>query len=75
MEAKWLGVIPKKCDCCGRAITDKFVDGRTKLGPWSLMCLDCHDKIGVGLGLGKGQLYALGDQGWDLVKAEKKANS
>lgn len=35
------------------------VDGRTVYGPWANMCLECHDRIGVGLGTGKGQRLVL----------------
>lgn len=31
-------------------------DGKTKMGPWASMCEPCFEEVGVGLGLGKGQL-------------------
>lgn len=35
-------------------------DGRTKMGPWAYMCVECWTKHGVGrLGLGYGQKLAL----------------
>ena len=45
------------CDFgCGNEA--KF-DGRTVMGPWAYMCLDCWPKYGVGrLGLGYGQKHA-----------------
>jgi hypothetical protein len=46
-----------KCDICGNAITDTCIDGRTKTGQWGLLCPGCHRRNGVGLGIGKGQLY------------------
>lgn len=30
-------------------------DGRTKMGPWAMMCEEHFKVFGVGLGLGKGQ--------------------
>ena len=40
------------CDFCGAAA---HYDGKTKIGPWANMCENCFKKLGVGLGLGKGQ--------------------
>lgn len=64
---KWISPPPTKCDICGtpRGAAD-FVDGRTKVGPWAIMCLKCHGTEGVGLGLGKGQKY----NGFTLEKVE-----
>lgn len=45
------------CDMCGKTLTDWFVDGKTRFGPWANMCKPCHEKYGVGLGTGRGQLY------------------
>ena len=58
-KLKWYGVLPKKCEICGKPLRGYFVDGRTKMGPWATMCTNCHDKHGVGLGLGKGQKYSM----------------
>lgn len=55
----WHSVMPKNCDMCHKPITNKFIDGRTSLGPWAIMCSMCHDRYGVGLGLGKGQEYLI----------------
>jgi hypothetical protein len=47
-----------KCDICGIDITKMpFVDGKTIMGPWGLLCESCHETHGVGLGTGKGQSY------------------
>ena len=62
------GSPPKTCDVCGEAIDEQFVDGKTKMGPWGILCLDCHVDVGVGLGTGKGQRYRLMDGRW--VKIE-----
>ena len=62
----WLGSKPEECDCCSKAIVDKFVDGKTRLnnGACGILCPDCHTKYGCGLGLGKGQEYSKEDIGW-----------
>lgn len=58
MKKRWVGKIPLKCDICGGPIYEGFVDGRIQdAGCWANMCLQCHRRYGVGLGLGKGQKY------------------
>lgn len=54
---------PTNCDICGTAITDTFIDGRTRMGPWANMCPKCHSEIGCGLGVGNGQHYTKGLDG------------
>lgn len=57
---KWKGSTPVKCDVCRDKIKDIFVDGKTSMrGLWANMCDPCHQSIGVGLGLGRGQRYEL----------------
>lgn len=59
----WMGSKPVSCDLCKQPLTNTFVDGRTKLGPWGMLCKPCHNTHGVGLGTGKGQAYRrVGDQ-------------
>jgi len=53
----WIGDPPKKCDLCNEDLTDKFIDGKLVNGSWGILCPDCFDDAGVGLGLGNGQLY------------------
>ena len=53
----WLSQIPTNCDTCHKSIDGTFVDGKTNMGPWALMCEKCHQKFGCGLGIGKGQKY------------------
>lgn len=55
-KTKWMGEI-KVCDLCGKPFGKYFIDGKTVLGPWALMCESCHITWGEGLGLGKGQKY------------------
>lgn len=35
----------------------RFVDGKTVHGPWANMCPRCHNEVGCGLGVGRGQCY------------------
>lgn len=55
MEKLWHG--ETDCGCCSKKDLPELVDGKTKMGPWAVMCLDCHKRYGVGLGTGKGQQY------------------
>jgi hypothetical protein len=59
----WVGSNPTKCDCCQRPIDRVFIDGRTQSGPWAMLRPDCHNRLGVGLGLGKGQRYEQQEDG------------
>ena len=55
---KWRGS-PPFCDFCGEWTAEStFVDGRTVMGPWAVMCEKCHAQFGVGVGTGKGQRYS-----------------
>lgn len=47
-----------ECNLCGKVNLSEFVDGATRIGPWANMCMPCYRKVGVGLGVGKGQKYA-----------------
>ena len=57
MNKKWLSELPKKCDICGKLLGKYFIDGKTNMGPWGLLCTECHKEIGDGLGIGHGQAY------------------
>ena len=52
----WMGEITV-CDICQKPFGKYFIDGKTAMGPWGLMCEDCHCSVGCGLGLGLGQKY------------------
>ena len=54
---------PKHCDLCKHRLTNNFVDGRTRRGPWANMCWECYKVFGVGLGTGQGQQYMPRDDG------------
>jgi len=64
-ETYWMSPPPTQCDLVGvmaarhDSIADsgEFVDGKTRMGPWGCLCMKCHARYGVGLGLGKGQHY------------------
>ena len=65
---KWLGSKIDKCDLCTDPIKDKFIDGRlSAVKTWAIMCERCFRKHGVGLGIGKGQMYE--KQGDDWIKS------
>jgi hypothetical protein len=55
---KWMGN-HDHCDICGESLDEEafFVDGKTRIGHWALMCPDCFVSYGIGLGVGKGQSY------------------
>ncbi len=52
---------PMQCDICGyefsRAVGTLMYDARTKQGSWGILCAPCFKLDGIGLGVGKGQLY------------------
>jgi len=58
----WMGRTPTHDDF-GDVIYDRFVDGRTKMGPWAIMSPTSFRYNGVGLGVGKGQSYMKMDDG------------
>jgi len=66
MAETWSGSPPTCCDICGDVIIDSFVDGKTKAGPWALMCTTCHGTHGCGFGTGNGQCYV--QRGEDYVE-------
>lgn len=57
MKKKWQSKEPFKCDICSQKPKGHFIDGKTKFGPWGIMCPNCHSLFGCGLGLGRGQKY------------------
>ena len=63
MSKFWAGSAPIECDVCRRPILVVFIDGATKSGPWANMDPACHQRIGVGLGIGKGQRYEMQPDG------------
>lgn len=53
----WQGSWPLICDLCKAEITTCFIDGKTAMGPWGILCPECHAEHGIGLGTGRGQRY------------------
>jgi hypothetical protein len=58
-EKKWFGNKPEKCQLCGEEIVGLFVDCKTYMGPWALMCVHCWHQQGGPIGTGRGQMYDL----------------
>lgn len=63
-KGAWLGGGTVKCDLAETGhkakeceLTNEFIDGATKFGPWANMCPACFGKNGRGLGMGVGQRY------------------
>lgn len=54
---KWLSPLPPACEVCNQPFGKYFIDGKTSMGPWGLMCEECHENIGCGLGIGRGRKY------------------
>lgn len=61
-SVRWSGPITN-CDICKTPIGFTFVDGKTHMGPWAIMCPKCFKICGVGLGLGRGQHYSRASDG------------
>ncbi len=59
----WYGSDPTNCENCKNPLTITFVDGATALGGWMKLCDRCHNALGYGLGVGKGQRYQRMDNG------------
>ena len=55
----WQGGTPINCDVCRKRLKEFFIDGKTIYGPWGILCVECHAKVGAGLGVGRGQKYRL----------------
>ena len=47
-----------RCDICKKE--KAIIDGKTVYGPWAFMCEKCFHEVGIGLGLGKGQILKRG---------------
>ena len=58
-KVHWIGKAPDRCQMCPTEIHDLFIDGKTIHGPWAILCENCHERIGTGLGTGRGQQYEL----------------
>lgn len=59
MTKKWLSNFDN-CDICKTPLKGKveyFVDGKTKMGSWALMCPECFKQYGFKIEYGYGQKY------------------
>jgi len=63
----WQGTPPKECDVCQRDLNDVFVDGNTQTGLWAILCPNCHSRISIGIGTGRGQRYQCQNNAWVKV--------
>lgn len=59
----WAGTPPKSCDLCEKPLLARFIDGKTRQGPWGCLCFFCYVEHGCGLGTGKGQQYDIQKDG------------
>lgn len=62
----WAGKTPQQCDVCKARLEDEFYDVCTQAGPWAYLCFKCFFLHGIGLGIGRGQLYVR--SGKDFIK-------
>jgi hypothetical protein len=63
MAKYWIGDVGSKDDF-GQPITNEFIDGKTKMGPWATMSPASWKRYGIGaLGTGFGQRYKKQDDG------------
>ena len=63
-QITWVGEPPTRCDVTTQLITNEFIDGRLKhTGVWGCFHPNTYDRLGCGLGTGKGQRYKLQDDG------------
>ncbi len=56
-QTTWSG--SHNCDICGKLCENTLYDARTRFGTWGIMCEECFQKHGAGLGPGSGQKYQL----------------
>lgn len=53
----WRGSDPVKCEADGTMLKERFYDAADRFGRWGMLCDACFLKVGVGLGVGKGQKF------------------
>lgn len=54
---RWESKTPILCELCGQVLESVFVDGKTLLGFWAIMCEYCHEENGGRRGIGRGIVY------------------
>jgi len=68
----WLGA--HHCDVCRKMNPPELYNCRTNLGVWGMLCKECFNILGVGLGIGKGQRYERQEDGKYLQVEGGSAN-
>lgn len=73
---KWIGTPPSSCDACLGDLNNTFFDAKLKGHGWAIVCQECFNERGIGLGTGKGQQYRKKNNEWVKVKGttQKKRN-
>ena len=59
MAKEWASEVPEKCQFCNQPLKNVFYDMNYKFMGWGIGCEDCHKEHGVGLGIGRGQMFDL----------------
>ena len=50
-------LMASECQLCSEPTIEEGYDARTNTGRWGWLCRPCFERVGTGLGLGKGQHY------------------
>lgn len=53
----WMGQLPTHCDYCQQRLKGEFTDGKSPMGQWGIFCNSCVQRLGIKLGIGRGQKY------------------
>jgi len=66
----WYGSSPERCQLCGCSLLEEkiFYDAKSLVGPWAIMCLNCFNDKGLGVGTGLGQVYEREKESGEWVK-------
>jgi hypothetical protein len=57
--ANWCGKTPTHCDYCTQQLQGHFTDGKSPMGQWGIFCDACVRRLGIKLGIGRGQKFEL----------------
>lgn len=55
----WMGNLPTECNYCNQKLAEHFTDGKSPMGQWGVFCDACVKRLGIKLGIGRGQRYEL----------------
>ena len=67
MPETWVGEVTH-CQLCEQPLGMSMVDGVVRGHGWANLCKECHDKFGIGLGPGKGQMYQWDGHNWIKIQ-------